>query len=241
MRGRPHRLDDVSETPVPETPVPKTPVTSSLLAATDGRRLPRDPAKPYRKPIHYWDIYVDDFLGCVQGNQWRRRAVKRSLLHSLDRIFRPPEPGDTPFRQEPTSLRKMGKGDATWATSKNILGWVVNTVDKTISLPEHRITRLHAILDIPTTQRFVPAKQWHQVLGELRSMSLAILGSRGLFSILQEAFPHTEKGCARLRLTSTLHGFLEDFRQLATEIAARPTRRSTRKEGLEDNRQWGGR
>jgi hypothetical protein len=145
---------------------------------------PRAAVRPSRKPLQYWDIYVDDFLGCVQGNQWHRRAVKRSLLHSLDRVFRPLDDADTQFRQEPASLKKMDKGDATWSTTKTILGWLVDSVAGTISLPPHRVERLMNILNVPSTQRFVPKKQWFQILGELRSMSLAIPGSRGLTIII---------------------------------------------------------
>ena len=55
-------------------------------------------------------------------------------------------------------------------------------------------------------------------------MSIAIPGSAGLFSVLQEAFRHEESNRPRLRLTKTLHGFLDDFRWLARDLASRPTR-----------------
>ena len=55
-------------------------------------------------------------------------------------------------------------------------------------------------------------------------MSVAIRGCTGLFSILQEAFRHEDKSRNRLRLSPTLHGFLDDFRWLATDLVSRPTR-----------------
>jgi len=55
-------------------------------------------------------------------------------------------------------------------------------------------------------------------------MSIALPGCAGLFSILQEAFRHEEAGRSRLRLSATLHGFLDDFRWLARDLAERPTR-----------------
>ena len=87
MRQRPHRLDVVSES-VGETelvPIPLDPRINSL----------RSPTAPLKTPLRYWDVYVDDFCGLVQGNQWTRRAVKRALLHSLDRVFRPLDDQDT--------------------------------------------------------------------------------------------------------------------------------------------------
>jgi len=74
-----------------------------------------------------------------------------------------------------------------------MLGWGIDTIAKTITLPPHRVTRLHKILNsIKPKQKTVPTKQWHKVLGELCSMSIAIPGSQGLFSLLQEALRREE-------------------------------------------------
>lgn len=213
-RLMPHPLDEVSEstpTDVESVPSPKVPVTPAT--------------KPFHRPIKYWDIYVDDFCGLVQGNKWERRAVKRILFQALDKVFRPLDESDTKYRQEPASIKKLKQGDACWATSKIILGWFVDTINKTISLPSHRADRLLEILhSIPHTQRTIATKEWHKVIGELRSMSVAIPGCKGLFSILQEAFRHEETERPRIRLSKTLHGFLDDFRWLAKDLASRPTR-----------------
>ena len=214
-RNRPHRLDAVSESPPPASPPPNTIVLLPTLASTS----------PSKRPVQYWDIYVDDFLGLVQGNKWHRRAVKRILLQSLDRVFRPLDNNDVPDRQEPASLKKLRKGDGAWTTQKTMLGWQIDTADRTITLPPHRIDRLRDILaHIRPGQKYVPTKQWHKLLGELRSMAMALPGANGLFSLLQEAFRHEEPGRNRLRLTAPLHGFLEDFRLLAADISSRPTR-----------------
>ncbi|MBV5276445.1 hypothetical protein JZU56_00955, partial [bacterium] len=57
---------------------------------------------------------------------------------------------------------------------------------QTIELPPHRLQRLTDLLDsIPPQQKRSGVKAWQRLLGELRSMTLAIPGSRGLFSVLQ--------------------------------------------------------
>jgi hypothetical protein len=235
----PHRLDAVSESPVPDVP----PATSSESPVPDVTRapspqppllrrserpapLPKGPrpstASHYKRPIALWDVYVDDFLGLVQGGTRTRRRVKRALLHTLDTVLRPLDGHDSPFRQEPASTKKMAKGDATWSTVKTILGWIINTLDKTISLPEHRLLRLRAILSsIATTQRRVSLKKWQQVLGELRSMALAIPAAIGLFSVLQEALKSSDG--KRVRLTTHTQAFLHDFRWLVEDVGSRPT------------------
>ena len=210
----PHRLDVISESIIP-------------VAETTGTPPPNTYAheRTMVRPLQEWDVYVDDFLGVAQGGKRRLTRVKRALLHSLDDVFRGLEPSDIPERQEPASVKKLLKGDATWATRKLILGWIVDMVKGTIELPPHRIERLHEILNaIQPGQRTVSTKDWHKVLGELRSMALAIPGARGLFSLLQEAFRHEETTQPRLRLTKSVHGFLDDFRVLAKDVASRPTR-----------------
>jgi hypothetical protein len=75
----------------------------------------------------------------------------------------------------------------------------------TISLPSRRLQRLADILaEIPLSQKRTSVKRWHQILGELQSMALAIPGARGLFSHMQDASCHKDpKG--RLPLRRGIH------------------------------------
>ncbi|KAI2499364.1 hypothetical protein MHU86_15146 [Fragilaria crotonensis] len=128
-----------------------------------------------------------------------RQKVMRSTLHAIDEVFRPLDPTDPPDRKEPASVKKMLKGDAQWSTFKRILGWDIDTETSTLHLPIHRVDRLRELLSWlspPHTQLSV--KRWHQVLGELRSMSPALPGTRGLFSVLQAALGSATRNRIRL-------------------------------------------
>eukprot|EP00804_Cyclotella_cryptica_P008354 CCRYP_018334-RA/>CCRYP_018334-RA protein AED:0.31 eAED:0.31 QI:0/0/0/1/0/0/2/0/417 len=93
----------------------------------------------------------------------------------------------------------------------------------TIQLPDHRVARLLEILDsIPPTQKRTSVKKWHKVLGELRSMSLALPGSRNIFSSMQPALSNMSG--TRVKLNKGVHHALEDFRWMHDNIASRPTR-----------------
>jgi hypothetical protein len=106
-------------------------------------------------------VYVDDFIGMVQGNRVHRQHVKRVLLHALDSVFRKLETTDNPHHQEPASIKKILKGDATWSTRKNILGWVVDTINMTVELPPHRVDRLFKLSDsVSPRQRRASANKW---------------------------------------------------------------------------------
>ena len=151
------------------------------------------------------------------------RGQRCSTLGAIDDIFRPLTPDDPPHCREPASVKKMLKGDAAWATQKRILGWDVDTVQATLHLPPHRLERLHTLLDrISPPHKRVPVGVWHQLLGELRSMSLVLPGSRGLFSILQHSLSQADKH--RVRITPQVCDMAADFRAIAASLHARPTR-----------------
>jgi hypothetical protein len=176
-------------------------------------------------PLAYVDLYMDDFLGLAQGHPHLRERVRPTLLHSIDKIFRPLSPGENSgFRRDPISHTKLDKGDAKWATRKCLLGWIIDSVAETVELPLHRSIRLLDILKDLQSKRRVSLKNWQQAIGELRSMVLALPGGQGLFSMLYTGLSQSCTKQARVRLTKPIHDALSDLQYLADNIASRPTR-----------------
>ncbi len=213
----PHRLDTVADT-LATTPTP---------CRWPDLDLERNPLLPGSRPLRAFDVFVDDFIGLAQGTPAQLTDTRRILFHAIDKVLRPLDAHDPPSRQEAVSLKKLLQGDGSWSTVKTILGWIVDTDAMTISLPERRRERLRELLDsITPTQHRLARKKWHKLLGELRSMALALPGSRGLFSALQA--PGTRKenpqSASRLRLSPAFHHAIDDFRALATALDTRPTR-----------------
>jgi len=235
--AQPHPLDEQAEQVIPESPLLTASSNSSSSSYKDALvnsiaiawpsavSIPpaRDPSLPSKsRPLSYVDVFVDDFLGLAQEYSNSRR-VRRILMHAIDDVFRPLDSEDSPFRRQPTSLKKLEKGDCSWSTIKVILGWIIDTVNMTIQLPPHRVERLAEILSsIPVTQKRTSVRKWHKVLGELRSMSLALPGARHLFSHMQHAMSSKLKG--RVALNKGVHGALEDFRWMLKDIESRRTR-----------------
>ena len=224
----PHHLDDVAEEIDPElawngsTPANIQPLrlpSSSHPSSLAPNKI-RDPSLPFPDSYAaYVDVFVDDFIALCQGPTSEQSRVRRSLLHAVDAIFRPLSNTDSEFRREPVSMKKLRQGDCTWATQKLVLGWIINTVDKTIMLPPHRVERLAEILgSIPPTQKRTTEKKWHKVLGELRSMQLALPGAKHLFSQMQLALKTKSK--KRISLKRGVHQALSDFCWLASDIAS---------------------
>jgi hypothetical protein len=208
----PHRLEELADTK-----------PADYIARDESRMIPSlAPRTYYTMPIAYVDVYVDDEIGLAQGPKIARTRVTRAIMHSIDKVMRPLQDTDLPDRKEPISLTKLEKGDGFMTTQKTILGWEFDSVNMTIHLSKRRQKRLHDILaDLPKAKKRVSVKTWHKVLGELRSMTLALPGSRGLYSALQVRFKTDKK---RIRLTRMVHDFLDDFRWIAATLEARPTR-----------------
>jgi hypothetical protein len=203
-----HRLEGLANTPPETTP-------SSRPAA-----IPPQTFQPATRPVDVFDVYVDDFIALGQGNPHRLKILRRHLLHSIDSVFAPLSATDT-HGSEAISVKKLRKGDAAWSTLKIVLGWLLDTIQNTISLPPHRADRLLAIFHDLRDRTRVSVKKWQQILGELRSMLLAIPGGRGLFSTLQHGLKFSDRH--RVRISPSIRSHLDDFEILANSIASRPT------------------
>jgi hypothetical protein len=182
-----HSLEADTQVDVTEEEEPSVITTSPQLGALEVP-IGRDPllARRRARQLAYIDVFVDDFLGAAQGDVARLNLVRRILMDSIDLVFRPLEPGDSPTRLEPISVKKLRQGDVTWSTCKKLLGWIIDSVAMTLTMPPRRLVRLSELLaEIPHSQkRGLSIKKWHRLRGELRSMSIALPGARGLFSQL---------------------------------------------------------
>ena len=190
------------------------------LLTTEHAALKRDPYLqwPNAKLLAYMDVFVDDFLGLAHRPRHRRHHVHRTLFHVLDKVFRPLDRKDASQRKEVLILKKLDSGDCSWSTCQTMLGWIVDSVNMTITLPPHRVARLKKIVHvIPRTQRRVGVDKWHKTLGELRSMALALPRARGLCSQMQERLGHGK--AKRVTLSAGVHDAWGQGDPLAFDVA----------------------
>jgi hypothetical protein len=223
-----HKLDRLASSPPDESdryvgPPVRVRRDHIVTGSVPAQQI-RNPLLPIRQRIlGVIDIFVDDFIGAAQGSTRRLNRIRRILMEAIDDIFRPLDAADSPARKEPISVKKLRQGDAAWSTVKNVLGWIIDSANMTLTLPKRRLERLAELLaSVPPTQHRLALDKWHSLLGELRSMSIALPGSRGLFSQLQAAL-RTNSG-NRLRLGKGFHEALDDFRWIHDDLATRPTK-----------------
>jgi len=102
---------------------------------------------PTTRPLVWADVFVDDHVMLAQGTPGHLQQVRRTLLHSIDQVFRPLAAQDCHTCQEPISCKKLATGNGQWSTQKTVLGWHLNTKALTLTLPPHQVARLHELLD----------------------------------------------------------------------------------------------
>lgn len=127
-----------------------TSVLHQALATTQCASLPQETSfhpsaitlGPKNAPkLCYTDVYMDDFMVLAQAPD-HLPSINR-LLHAIDSILT--EPTDT-NRRPIASASKIAKGNATFSTTKRILGWDLNTSTMMIMLPKHRLISLKSQL-----------------------------------------------------------------------------------------------
>jgi hypothetical protein len=157
----PHRLEHLARRP------PSLQLDNHVPAHGDSPVVPAVVPEPTgvgrtsqrRTPVVEGDVYVDDFILLVQTRRHQLRLL-RAALHSIDSVFAPKGPTHPTSRKEPISEKKLGQGDAHWSTKKTILGWDLDTEASTLTLPPHRLARLHALLaEYPRNRYRAPVKQ----------------------------------------------------------------------------------
>ena len=182
--SRPHKLEKRAE--AVETP-PVPPLAKEHAQLTCDLYLRHKNAKL----LAYVDVFMDDFFGLAQGPRHFRHHVCRTLFHILDKVFRPLNMQDAKQLKEVLSIKKLDAWDCSWYTCQTLIGWIVDTINMTITLPPHQLARLEAIMSaIPRSQSRMGVDKWNRVLGELRSMELALPGAIDLFIQIQEALCH---------------------------------------------------
>ena len=83
--------------------------------------------------------------GCICGqlhtsscsNTTNKNNNRSTLLHAFDSMLCPHTYKNGIHQQEPVSIKELKQGDLSWSTTQTILGWIVNIITNTISLPQH--------------------------------------------------------------------------------------------------------
>jgi hypothetical protein len=118
-----------------QAPKVSKPAVSTTIPATIQPRHRNSLLPNQQRILGAIDVFVDDFIGAAQGSPRRLNRIRRILMEAIDDVLRPLDAQDPPHRKQPMSVKKLLKGDANWDTVKTVLGWVIDSVTMTITLP----------------------------------------------------------------------------------------------------------
>ena len=176
----------------------------------------------YKRPLRKVDVFVDDFIGMGQDHPSNPLENQRAVLsHNIDKVFRRNGSQDHQWRKEPQSQSKMAKGDASWHTKKEALGWDWGATTRTLQMTPKRVDKALSLLEAVLLCKRVSVKRWQHVLGVLRSLQPGMAGSDGHFSLLQHALYAPIDG--RIRLTPDIKEQLAIFQDFLQGHRQRPT------------------
>ena len=99
--------------------------------------IPARPAKRQRTSGEMWQmtsVFVDDFILAAVEDQSGTMLINtaRAALHSIHGVFPPPSVSGHKGGKDSVSEKKLIKGDARWAASKEILGFLLNGKTRTV-------------------------------------------------------------------------------------------------------------
>jgi hypothetical protein len=188
---------------------------------------PSRPAKRLQDDSEQWQmsgVYVDDFILAAIENKDGSLLLRttRSALHGIHSIFPPPSRSGHSSGKDPVSEKKLAKGDGTWATTKEILGFEFDGIARTVRVPKDKADDIVAELRRLITKKHAPLKAIQQIAGKLRHVSNILPSARSLFTPLNRAMAGATMNVG-LGAKSEICAALRDFIVLVRDLAARPT------------------
>ena len=170
------------------------------------------------------EVYVDDFISCIiPTTKQQVEHVARGILHGIHDVF-PPSEDDS---KDPVSAKKLRKGDGTFETTKCLLGFDFDGVNKTLWLEEAKraslLTILHQwIRGATKTRRGIPFSEFESVIAKLRHAFTALREARGLLSPCNWIIQKRPK-IVYLHRDSALTEALKDIRTILRASTTQPT------------------
>jgi hypothetical protein len=170
------------------------------------------------------EVYVDDFIALIQTNEPAKLlSVTRTLLHAIDNVF--PGSDVTGSTMGPAISTKKLIAEGTWETRKEILGWLLDGIARTIELPPAKATLL--LNTLRTTRRTsgtVTLTDFQKLHGKLQFTSIALPCGKALLGPLDRIISQTIRQSAhKIKVNTHIRDLLTDWTALIHQARSRPT------------------
>ena len=230
----------VSKRPLLPHPMEKTvlDINWSAIPTTE-----RDPNVAF---LHLLEVYIDDFIALIHTTDKAEiTRLTRSLLHAITDIFPPPE--ITGSSMGPAISEKKLIAEGTWETRKEILGWVLDGIARTIELPTKKCDKILAELRTARRSKTLKVTDLRKIQGKLQFASIGLPVGKPLLGpmdlIIAKAVAAKRSHIRNTDLVTTYFrnwaGLLHLMRSRPTHVRELTPRHRPQYRGLVDASKWG--
>ncbi len=169
-------------------------------------------------------VYVDDYIaGVVENAEGTLLGrVARCALHGIHSVFPPPEVTGHAGGKDPISIKKLEKGDAQWNHEKEILGFVVDGLNRTVRITANKTTDIISEIRKILKKKRVQLRRYRRIVGKLRHVALIMPSTKGLFSPINKALKG-DPATIGLGRDSEVRAALLDLATMVKALGDRPT------------------
>ena len=113
------------------------------------------------------------------------QQTARATLHAIHSVFPPPSVGSD--AKDPISEKKLQKGDGRWDTQKEILGYVLDGITRTVQLPTDQADALVKEIRAVLQNTRIQLKRFRSLVGRLQHAARILPAARGFLTPLYNA------------------------------------------------------
>jgi hypothetical protein len=152
------------------------------------------------------------------------KQTARATLHAIHSVFPPPSSATNllPGAKDPILEKKLHKGDGRWATRKEILGYMLDGVARTVQLPADRADALIKEVRSILRKTRIQLKRFRSIVGRLQHAARILPAARGFFTPLYNALKGLPESIGLSRHEEVRRTLL-DVVNVIRDLASRPT------------------
>ena len=157
----------------------------------DWSKLPDPTTLSTKTFLQLLEVYIDDFITLIQStNIDDITQLTRCLLHAITDMFSPSE--STGSKMGPAISEQKLIAEGTWESRKEILGWLLDGIARTISLPTVKIDKFIAELKTTQQQHLIRVNDLHKLQEKLQFTTIGLLVGKPLLGPVDSTLAKAE-------------------------------------------------
>jgi hypothetical protein len=190
-----------------------------ILAETMAKLTPSQRDTTYR----FEAVYVNDFIlaRVENANATLLRRMAQAALLGIHSVFPPVEVTGHVAGKYRISQKKLEKGDAIMATTKEVLGFVVEGQSRTVQLPTKKADAITEELSRLLKRKSIWFKRIEKIVGKLIHACTILPTSKALLTPIYQSMA-TRPGMVGLGKDSEVRAAFLDLRTMIKSIPANP-------------------